>query len=71
MRTQPSRAGIIAMHCAIVNLAVDLDNKLEFVAEEVRDKRAEWMLTPKLESAKLPVAQVSPENTLRWRTVLA
>ena len=43
-----------------VDGAIDFNNEFVTASEEVDDERAQWMLSPKLDAAKLPIANRSP-----------
>lgn len=58
--------------CAIIGflrrvamlIAIEFDDQFCLEADEIDDIRPDWLLTAKLESVKLPIAQGEPQLTL-------
>jgi hypothetical protein len=53
-----------ALLITVVDVTVYFDNEAHCRTAEVEDERAKGILTPELEAARPPVANLLPQNTL-------
>ncbi|CUS03072.2 protein of unknown function [Candidatus Promineifilum breve] len=68
---QPGGPLGIIFHLLIMRAAIQLDHKLRFVAIEIDDVVADWVLASKLVSIEVVVAEESPEFGFGWGVEVA
>lgn len=56
--------------CLVVDTSFYLYNELQLCTIEIRNISTKRMLSAKLQSSKLPISQMLPEESLCWRSIL-
>jgi hypothetical protein len=71
VRLEESRSSLVVIHALVVRRAVEFDDQLRLVAEEVRDVRTDGNLTAEFEAIEFAVTEVVPELLLGGNVLTA